>query len=254
MMRASQIGLSVSIMHAAFDGERRAMLIGLLRALGGRELLDRETIGWSVTKDGSRDGVWPTARRAWLDSLRYPSTHHMVIQDDIAVCKDFIRAVKEALEMQPKQPVSFFDLSRAIADAAAKDVSWATRKSLSMAQAVVIPTQMIRSAVTWIDANVKPTAEGDDERFSAYFLTHGIEIWYSVPSLVEHVDNGRSLLGHPDKLPTGKRRVASVFIGTDKSGLSIDWTKGIEKPHRGWSHSLSEYDRILKDDRPPAHR
>lgn len=241
----SLMRLSLAVMHASFDADRRAMLLGLERALGGRIGLDTHTDGWNYVKDGSRDGVWPTARRAWLDYRRWNTTHHLVIQDDIAICRDFLPSVKAALEAQPDHPVSFFDLSRSITDAQAKGVSWAVRKSLSMAQAVAIPTAMIGPAVDWIDTHIRPTAEGDDERFSAYFLSHKIEVWYTVPSLVEHVDNGVSLLGHPDKLPTGKRRVAASFIGTRVSGLSIDWTAGVERPHRGWSHSLSEYDRIM---------
>jgi hypothetical protein len=239
------VSLSLAVMHASFDSERRAMLISLERALGGRVGLDTYTNGWNYIKDGSRDGVWPTARRAWLDYARYDTSHHLVIQDDIVVCKDFLASVRAALEAQPHHPVSFFDLSRTITDAQAKGLSWAVRRSLSMAQAVAIPTKYIQPAIRWIDQHVKPTAEGDDERFSAYFLTHGIDVWYTVPSLVEHVDNGRSLLGHPDKLPTGKRRVAASFIGTNRSGLDIDWRIGLEKPHRGWGHSISEYDRIM---------
>jgi len=231
-------------MHASFDSERKGMLIGLMRALGD---INAETVGWKVIRDESRDGVWPTARRAWIDGLRHNATHHLVIQDDIAVCRDFLASVNKTLELHPTSPISYFDLSRTITDALDKGSHWATRRSLSMAQAVVLPTDMIMPALTWIGEFVKPTAEGDDERFSAYFLSHNVEVWYTAPSLVDHVDNGHSLLKHPDTLPTGKRRVAAAFIGTGASGLSIDWTVGIERPHRRWSHSLSEYDRIMKE-------
>jgi hypothetical protein len=233
-------------MHAAFDAERRSMMTGLMRDLGGWDTLNRETAGWAVVKDGSRDGVWPTARRAWLEGLRYSGTHHLVLQDDIAVCQDLIPTVKKLVEMVPDNPISLFDLSRAITDALAKGSHWATRRSLSMAQGVVVPTDMILPILNWIPDHIQDDAEGDDERFSVYFLSHGIDVWYPAPSLVEHVDNGHSLLKHPDKLPTGKRRIAAAFIGKDQSGLSIDWTAGLDKPHKGWSHTLRDYERILK--------
>lgn len=241
------VSISLAVMHAAFDAERRAMLISLERALGGRVGLDSHTHGWNYIKDTARDGVWPTARRAWLDYRRFDATHHLVIQDDIAVCRDFLASVNVAVDAMPYAPISFFDLSRTITDAEAKGVNWATRRSLSMAQAVVIPVPMIAPAVRWIDQHVKAGTEGDDERFSMYFLSHDITVWYTVPSLVEHVDNGVSLLGHPDRLPTGKRRVAASFIGTNRSGLDIDWQNGLTRPHRGWSHSLSEYrDKLVE--------
>jgi hypothetical protein len=243
----SDVRISLAVMHASFDGQRRAMLLDLERALGGRVGLDTHTSGWNYVKDGSRDGVWPTARRAWIDHRRFESTHHLVIQDDITICKDFLASVNAALSVKSDVPVSFFDLSRGITDAEAKGLHWATRKSISMAQAIAIPTPMIDPAIAWIDKHVKPETEGDDERLSIYFLSHGITVWYTVPSLVEHTDNGQSLLGHPDKLPTGKRRIAASFIGTNRSGLDIDWTIGSDKPHRGWSHSLSEYkDKLVE--------
>lgn len=222
------------------------MMIGLERSLGGRIGIAHHSLGMTIIKDTQRKGVWPIARQAWHDSLRYDSTHHLVLQDDIVVCRDFLAAVVAAIEARPDAPVAFFDMSRTIPDAMDKGVSWAVRRSLSSACALAMPTPMVLPAIRWCDYNTDPKVKSYDARLSAYFLSVDQLIWYTVPSLVDHNDNGHSLIGHPVKLPSGKKRVASAFIGAKVSGLTIDWTKGLDSPHRGWSHTFAEYRAILK--------
>jgi hypothetical protein len=239
------VSVSLAIQHARFDPDRRVMVDRLVSALGGIAEINRLVTRWDIVSDDNRDGVWPTARRAWLNSRKSNATHHIVIQDDAMPCRSFIKAVLETTDLLPNKPISYFDMSNVTQKALDDGKHWAVRRSLSTALAVVMPVDIALQGLSWIADNVRPDAKHDDDRWSLYFLTAGIEVWYTAPSLVEHEDRGRSLLGNPRLLPKGKRRVAGALIGPSEDPRAIDWTLGIEQPFRGWSHPKSEYDHLL---------
>lgn len=241
------VSLSVAIINASFDPERRSMLIRLERALGGRVAYDTHTTRMDYIKDASKEGVLVTTKRAWMAARSSGATHHLVMQDDALPCRDFLEGAVRAIEAQPNAPVSFFDMSKAITDARAKGLSWAVRKSLSTALALAMPTKMAIDSYAWMDSHLYRGLGGSDERMSCYFLHHDIPVWYTVPSLVQHMDNGHSLLSHPLKLPNGRTRTSPYFIGEQASSKVVDFTLGLDKPHRGWSHSISEYEYLLKE-------
>lgn len=230
--------LSVAVMHVPDVAERRAMLADLLRSLGGKEEIGRETTYFEVTEDRERS-VWETARRAWLASKRSSATHHLVLQDDALVCRDFLATVKECIEYFPTFPISFFDMSKAVKEAVSRGSHWMQRSSLSSAVAIVMPSSEAVASIAWADANVLPMVPHDDARLTMYFQHKGKPIIYTAPCLVEHVGD-RSVSGH-GTLP-GRRRVASLVLDSGLSGLSVDWSAGASKPHKGWSHAPSEYD------------
>jgi hypothetical protein len=212
-------------MHAEFDPERRAMVTALLRGMGGLDVLNRETVGWSVTKDGNRAGVWPTARRAWLDSRRYLSSHHLVIQDDAIVCRDFLAGVKAIVAIQPEAAITLYANRKVVEEAREQGSAWASYRDGPWGLAVVMPSAWASDFLRWEAAAVPSSYPHDDRRLGLWLWNEGKPCLGVVPSIVEHGGWKHSTMGH-----SNPRSRARWFLGIDKSALSVDWTKGASKP------------------------
>ena len=229
------MSLSVSVMHVPDVAARRASLTTLLRALGRSHEIQ-------IVKDVKRQGVWPTARKAWMGAGMRGETHHLLIQDDALPCRDLIATCELFIDLAPNAPFCLFDMSKATKEAVASGTNWVSRGSLSSSLGLLMPVSLARAAIDWADYCVTPTLVHDDVRFSMYFQAIGRLVLLPAPSLVEHVGD-ESLVGNPRFLPGRKERKASLFIGADVSGLSIDWAASINQPYVGASHPSSEYVR-----------
>lgn len=91
--------ISYAVMHAPWSG-RGPYVAELLAALPGAQL---------VTDDW-RQGVWPTARRAWSAHHAH-ATHHVVVQDDAVLPSDFLERVEE-LTTRSQSTVYAFNRTR----------------------------------------------------------------------------------------------------------------------------------------------
>lgn len=229
------ISLSVALMH---DPRRADRLLALL------ERLD-QSFPLAIVEDSRQEGLWPTAKRAWK-AIAPEATHHLVLQDDILPCLDFLPAVAQAIITKPDEPLSFYANRAVIDQARQQGSSWARISRPLFGQANCFPVAMVRDFLSWEEQHVKPSLKFDDSRIAMYLLAHHRPIWTTVPSLVEHVGAYESLLGHAGKI--GKyERVARWFLGADRSGLEIDWTRGSENPPWDKNGSLADYTSWLKE-------
>lgn len=167
-------------------------------------------------------GLWDTASRAW-DSWPVGATHHLVLQDDILPCRDFLQGVERALSVVPTEIVSFYCARAAQRIAVERGISWCTSRTISSALAVAMPVHDVAHWLSWCRTWVKESYPHDDARLSLWALHHGRTIYFTCPSLVEHIGFDRSLMGH--RSPAGKPRLAAVYIGSQASALGIDWSR-----------------------------
>lgn len=155
------------------------------------------------------------------------STHHLVIQDDVLPCTDFLRHARNALSAKPDRVTAFyvgtnaFVTHRTMLVAAAAGQSWVEGFFASWvpALALAIPSWMVPSLVEFEDGT-RPVA--DDDVYGRWCRTNGWPWWATIPSLVDHDDNAPSLMR---SVHAGGRRVAACWIGDCDPGL-IDWTRG----------------------------
>jgi hypothetical protein len=197
-----------------------------------REVLDQLDYDnvW-IQKDEHLEGTVQNGFKSWEASRKMPSTHHMVLEDDIDLCRDFIPTVKRAVAARPRSIISFFGMSKVIASAP----RWAVGRTISWNQAVVMPAFMGRDFVRWSKFHLR-----DMKFFSTvlgmYALAHDLPIYYTNPCLVEHRLPEDSTLGNPARVG-GRDRVAANFIGKNTSGLGINWNEHLDKTPRmpGWS-------------------
>lgn len=223
------VHLSVSVMH---HPKRASYLPSLLSRLDSRT---------HVICDEKSEGVWPTARRAWT-SYDPAATHHLVLQDDVVPCLDFLAGAERALSVHPEVPVSFYANRAAVEEARAVRVNWAVIPDGAWGQAMCLPVSMIPPWLAWVDENVMSSFKHDDSRLTMWLLRTRCPVWCTAPSLVEHGLPGESLLGN-----SNRGRVARWYIGADKSALSIDWSMpgAVEGKGPSWVGYASKYKQYL---------
>jgi hypothetical protein len=217
----SEITLSVVIMAHP----KRADFVEELR---GR--LDRPDV--PVVWDEKNDR-WDTGRRSML-AYDPACSHHLVIQDDILVCRDPIASFQRALEFVPDAPLCGYvgrwrpeieTVGRAVAQADKVGASFITMPTLNWGPAIAVPTSSIPEMIAYCDPLVDVL--NYDKRLSRYWeLSRQIRVWYTWPSLVDHADGPSLVPGRygTDRAMRARSRVAHHFIGEEISGVDHDWT------------------------------
>lgn len=168
-------------------------------------------------------GPWATAKKAWqLMAMVQGSTHAVLLQDDLIICKDFVLGLKAALAAVPDQIVSLYCPRKGALLAKEQGHSWVRITDGAYGPAIVIPTTKLRHFLQWNEQNIKPEVTHDDTRVCLYALAHDLDVWLTVPSLVDHAGASFSSIGH-----SNSQRVAKWFIGEENSALDVDWTAGV---------------------------
>lgn len=213
-------------MHLPTDVWRRSMVNDQIKRMGGVSAIERETEYWEVTKDVLAAGPWPTARRAWLASARAPNaTHHVLLQDDALLCRDFLPGLREAISNVPEAVISLFTIHDKVAEARLLSYSWIQQRDDVWGVGLVMPSAWASEFVRWCDINIPAGYLHDERRVAIWMMATGKACYSPVPSLVEHAGAVNSTLGHNDA-----RCVASWFIGSDRSALDVDWSRGVSDP------------------------
>jgi len=193
----------------------------------------REAIRWPITTivdDGI--GPWKTARAAWLTSHKN-ATHHVVFEDDAVPCHDLMCGMRVALEAVPNQVVSFFSFRRwadgksPISLARKVGSSWGTCDIAATNVAIAMPTCWISEWLAFCARHIKPECPVQSVRLDCWLAMTKRRCWFTVPSLVDHDDDGSLMWGK--KFGENKRR-AELFIGRSVPGDIIDWRNGSAKP------------------------
>lgn len=197
------------------------------------ELLKMIDYPVQISWDMRYQGVWYNAKKSYLN-ITPGSTHQLVLQDDVMVCKDFIPTVQKIIDLLPEEVISLYTPRSAALDLLKKDKHWLVWNTVG-APALIIPVPLIYRWMRWSEAFTDPTHVGEDSRLDLYMLAIGKKAWYPIPSIVQHREDLKSTIGNS----FAKGRKSSVFLGTQQSGLSIDWSVGISSPAH-WSYTYPD--------------
>ena len=234
------IRLAVTVQHAPWDKDRKAMLLTLLRRLQQFELPE----GFALTgpprveadrghSRASREGVWPPNRRAWsVAANQHGATHCLVLQDDMSPVPDFWHGVAAAVRARPNDILCFLCARQDVDRAAADRVSWVSLPDGTWGGTTLMPLVTAIDYLRWVDSNVRPECPSADARVDLYLRTFDLRAFATVPSLVDHVGE-RSLIGH------SKGRVARELArsGRDFAPQSLAFKRSRKSLH----HSMFTY-------------
>jgi len=104
---------------------------------------ERPDLCVDIVADTERQGSWPT----YLRTLRATAgaRHHLVLNDDITVCRDFLASVDKVIQARPGHIVSLYTNSPWVPTARARGQAW-IEKSLVASPALIWPTALIHEA------------------------------------------------------------------------------------------------------------
>ena len=117
--------LSIAIQHTPYRPERRKWAQEMIEHLRSENRSENPSIPLAVVRDTRREGCWPTYRRT-LEAAGQAS-HHLVLQDDLRLCRDFIRSVKEVIRARPENVIALYTNTRAVLTARDRGESWVER-------------------------------------------------------------------------------------------------------------------------------
>lgn len=189
--------------------------------------LERKLAGVEVVLD-QRNDRWDTGRRSLL-AYDPAATHHLVVQDDAILCRDFLAGAElVAAAAGTERPVGLYigkvrphatTVTPAVQHALTVGAPWLEMEGPWWGVALIVPTQHIDELVAWGDQ--RPRIKNYDRRITAFYAAQGIDCWYTIPSLVDH----RPVAENPSLIEgrTGNRQ-AHVFLGR-RSPLKIDWSR-----------------------------
>jgi hypothetical protein len=223
------IRLSVTVMTASFDTERRLSVENLIREIHP-ETIKNLTIDFQIISDWWKSGPWPTAKRCWEHGVRIDGTHHMILQDDITVCDDFLLGVHEVIRACPDSPISLYANRKICEQAKEQDARWVRIPDGIWGPAVIMPTDHIPLFLSWEAQHIKPSFKHDDSRLAMWCVKTGNSVMCPQPSLVQHKAAQKSLLGqsHPSKVARWFERQTPLSRDW-KSGAVLDAPNGLSK-------------------------
>ena len=210
--------LSIAIQHTPAYPERREWVRTMLRQLQE----EGPDVPVRIIKDSKQHGCWPTYLRALKAASE--TSHHLILQDDVALCRDFIDSVLEVIESRPRNMIALFTNSRLVYTARNRGEAW-IEKTRVPCPALVWPRALIGEFIAWQSAHVAQEFPWDDARISMWIANTSHRAFATVPSLAQHLGAHASTLGL-----NGSGKTASWYVGSNRSALGIDWTQGRRSP------------------------
>lgn len=212
--------ISVRIQH---HPGRAYLLPPLLEQLPGAE----------VVTDPDPDSAFPSPWRTYRECLARPApagtSHLLVLQDDVLLCRRFLEV---AAELARPEPVALF-LGGAPAVSAGR-ASRAPRGSLVAlvpaefvpVVALLWPVEVAESFLAWCGEHRlpgDPAPRSDDAVVGRWARRTGQVVYAATPSLVEHPDVEPSLIRKKVGAGRIKWRVAHDWIGPEADPFVYAW-------------------------------
>ncbi|GAA0936819.1 hypothetical protein [Nonomuraea longicatena] len=176
-----------------------------------------------------------TAKAAWA-AVRPDATHHLVLQDDAVLARDFLTHLEAVVARRPTHGLALYVNRGSLRNgylvrrAAASGARWSRLSSAEYTPTLgfVLPAQDARELASYL-RTVPDEFRDDDEVVTLFCRERGLPVAATVPSLIEHGDlpsvagNGNHGARHaavfadqvvlPDGYWTGAREVPEAWDG-----------------------------------------
>lgn len=170
-----------------------------------------------------KNSRWDTGRRALL-AHDPDATHHLVVQDDAVLSKNFLNSCRALIKHSDDFPVALYmgasspGYRRRAHTAQVRGNPWFLAAGPRWGVAVIIPVSHIPDLVEWCDA--ENSTEAYDGKMTRYYEQKlKSSCLYTMPSLVDHreVDENPSLI-------EGRHANRTAYIFDGKSAAGTDWS------------------------------
>lgn len=204
----------------------------LAQATALRDRLRAEGLRTLLFVDTQHLGNSGNAQQAW-EALAGSFMGGIVYEDDVRLCENFAAAADAALTARPAEVIAFFGALPILAEAQAQGYTWAAARTTAWNQCLYMPTRLAAAIVQTAEKCIQPSCRWWDERLSVHCLLTGRSVFYTVPSLVEHLDTGKLF---------GQRRLAGSFAEVCRADF------GNLRTFDAGGNSLAAYHKVLRSD------
>lgn len=233
-----RLDFTVAIQHTPDRADRRKWVKSVVK----RMRAERSDIAIDVVEDKKREGCWPTYLRCL--EVASSASHHLVLQDDVTVCKDFLGCVGEVIQARPRNLISLYTGSPQVYGARQRGDSW-IEDSSAAGPAVIWPRESIREFIEWQERHIAEAFPSDDLRVAMWLIKKSKPIFATVPSLAQHLGSEASVVGL-----NARSKVAACYIGDKRSALGIDWSRGLKSPLKDHAQIPIESWRYYRNGQP----
>lgn len=174
--------LSISIMA---HPQRKSFVESLLKQLS----LMNIGVSWD-----EKNNIWDTCRRAWLLHDK-AADWHLVLQDDVILCKNFITKVNELINKHSRNN-NIFSLYLGNREKFSKDVNrlkpkggLLVKKNIHHEIALCFPTKKIIDMLNYCDSLNPDT----DKVINQYVNKNNLDVIIPLPTLINHRNDIASL-------------------------------------------------------------
>src|SRR6266404_5724186 len=183
--------------------------------------------------------TWRTYREC-LRSTPFNATHRLILQDDVRVCRNFVKGVEAAIQSRPDSLLSFFISMMPQYSATANAQAWDRGDAWSAldtrewtpSQALCWPAFLIGPMIRHADANpIMGSYTADDQVVGQFLRGRGMNALASVPSLVQHVHAEQTSLDGSVNRVGDHRYALHCWFGADGEtewdpAVDVDWQRG----------------------------
>lgn len=141
-----------------------------------------------------KNNIWDTCRRAWL-LYDKESDWHLVLQDDVILCKDFIQKVTGLINNNCRNN-NIFSLYLGNRNKFKRDVGrlrpkggLVIKKNIHHEIALIFPTNRINDMINYCDS-LNPD---NDKVINRYVTNNNLDVIIPLPNLINHKNDIESL-------------------------------------------------------------
>ena len=173
------------------------------------EKLAKEVEATETWVDTSGLGEWDNHLRAWTQLSYSGATHAVVLQDDAIPVEGFREHAQRAATDRPNSMISLYigthrprasEVVTAIVEADRQGASWLSADTLMWGVGVIVPVTRIPEMLEAVEGCTYPY----DQRLGTWPKDLGEEVYYTWPSLVDHMDQ-KSTVWRSNRLQQGTR-------------------------------------------------
>ena len=137
----------------------------------------------NVFIDTDFEGCQAVSRKAWLKPTK--KSHIMVLQDDVELCKDFLKYCNVMIKKFPKDIISLFPFQfRTYKDLAKYPPSPYVETMIVSGAALIMDAKMAKKCVSKWDLDLK----SDDANIQFWARDNKVRIITTIPSIVQHLE------------------------------------------------------------------